>query len=420
MGLNVNASRLSTISDNIANSGTAGYKRSDVDFSSLVVTQGSSKYSAGGVRSQAYKNVSTLGSLTSTSNSTDLAINGGGMLPVTNLVGTVSGSEERDFMMVPTGSFTPDENGFLRTSSGLYLLGWPTNSAGETVGVSRGSQASLVPVNTSIEQFSAAATTKVNLGVNLPANAAVGDDPFQLPIEYFDSLGLSQKLEFTFTKNADPSATTSSWTVDITDNASGAATTVGTMNVVFDKTTGSGGTINSITPGAGVTYDAVTGEISFAVAASTITAAIGTPGSKTGLSQLGTTFSPYNVTKDGSPVGDLQSVEINAQGFLEAVYNTGFRRTLFQIPTADVANPNGLDALSNQAYRASGDSGDVYLWDAGTGPTGEYIGYALMESNTDVAAELTALIETQRAYSSNAKIIQTVDEMLQETTNLKR
>ena len=55
-----------------------------------------------------------------------------------------------------------------------------------------------------------------------------------------------------------------------------------------------------------------------------------------------------------------------------------------------------------------------------TGPVGSIEGYALMESTTDIAAELTDLIETQRAYSSSAKIVQTVDEMLQETTNLKR
>jgi len=90
---------------------------------------------------------------------------------------------------------------------------------------------------------------------------------------------------------------------------------------------------------------------------------------------------------------------------------SGFRRTIFQIPVADVPNPNGLTAVNNQAYSVSADSGDLYLWDAGKGPAGSYAGYALMESNTDIAAELTSLIETQRAYSSNAKIIQTVDEM---------
>ena len=65
-------------------------------------------------------------------------------------------------------------------------------------------------------------------------------------------------------------------------------------------------------------------------------------------------------------------------------------------------------------------SGSFFLWDAGDGPTGSVAGYALEASTTDVAAELTDLIQTQRAYSSNAKIIQTVDEMLQETTNIKR
>ncbi|MEL7416600.1 MAG: flagellar basal body rod C-terminal domain-containing protein, partial [Pseudomonadota bacterium] len=62
----------------------------------------------------------------------------------------------------------------------------------------------------------------------------------------------------------------------------------------------------------------------------------------------------------------------------------------------------------------------MYLWDAGDGPTGSTVGFSREQSTTDIAGELTSLIETQRAYSSNAKIIQTVDEMLQETTNIKR
>lgn len=81
---------------------------------------------------------------------------------------------------------------------------------------------------------------------------------------------------------------------------------------------------------------------------------------------------------------------------------------------------NGLIAMDNQTYKVSPDSGAFYLWDAGDGPTGSVVGYAREASNTDVAAELTDLIQTQRAYGSNAKVIQTVDEMLQETANLKR
>jgi len=93
---------------------------------------------------------------------------------------------------------------------------------------------------------------------------------------------------------------------------------------------------------------------------------------------------------------------------------------LYQIPLVDVPNMNGLETLDQQSFRVTPDSGSFFLWDAGDGPTGDVVGFAREGSATDVAGELTELIQTQRAYSSNAKVIQTVDEMLQETTNIKR
>ena len=92
----------------------------------------------------------------------------------------------------------------------------------------------------------------------------------------------------------------------------------------------------------------------------------------------------------------------------------------FQIPLVNVPNPNGLTALDAQAFAPSPDSGGIFLWDANSGPVGGIVGFALQQSTVDIARELTDLIKTQRAYSSNATVIQTVDEMLQETTNLKR
>ena len=107
-------------------------------------------------------------------------------------------------------------------------------------------------------------------------------------------------------------------------------------------------------------------------------------------------------------------------GFVRANFDIGITRTIYQIPLIDLPNPNGLISEDNQMYRTSADSGSIFLWDAGDGPTGDIVSNALEESATDVAGELTQLIQTQRAYSSNAKVIQTVDEMLQETTNIKR
>lgn len=425
MGLNVNSTRLAAISDNIANSSTYGYKRSEVDFSSMVIDQRRSTYSAGGVRSISYKDVSSNGSLVSTGSALDIAINGKGMIPVTDSFGVNESAAERDFMMVPTGGFSADENGDLRTQSGLFLLGWPVDSAGVVASGSRNSTASLVPVNVDVSQFNASPTRNISLGLNLPAESTLAGgtgEAFTLPIEYFDNLGLAQQVTFTFTPTVPGTGASNSWSVDVVDNASAPAASVGTFSVDFDAGGGAapGGSLSAVTPGAGLTYDAATGEMTIALSSGPISTFVGKVGETAGLTQLAAPFSPTNIVKDGSPIGNLQGVEINQQGFVEAVYNSGFRTTLYQVPVADVPNLNGLDAANNQAYRVSSDSGDLYLWDAGKGPVGDYAGYALMESNTDIAQELTQLIETQRAYSSNAKIIQTVDEMLQETTNLKR
>ena len=424
-GLNVNATRLSTISDNIANSSTNGYKRSEVDFSSLVVNQQSDNYSAGGVVATTFKDVASSASIVSTGNALDIAINGNGLIPVTDIAGVEQSGADRDLLLLPTGSFSADENGNLRTQSGLFLLGWPTDAQGEVITGSRDSATSLEPVNIDINQFSASPTRNIELGVNLPAEAAAlggTGEAFELPIEYYDNLGSPQTLTYTFTPNVPATATDPSniWSVSVTDGAGDPLTPVANFDISFNDTAGNGGTINTITPGVGTVYDAATGEISFDVASGPISSFLGRPGASDGITQLAAPFTPINVTADGAPIGDIQGVEINLEGHVEAIFSTGQRRTLFQVPVADVPNVNGLTPENSQAFSISGDSGDLYLWDAGTGPTGSYIGYALTESATDIAEELTTLIETQRAYSSNATIIQTVDEMLQETVNLGR
>ena len=147
---------------------------------------------------------------------------------------------------------------------------------------------------------------------------------------------------------------------------------------------------------------------------------IGIPGETGGISQLSDSFAPIEIAKDGTPVGNLTSVEIDESGFVYATFDSGITRTIYKIPLVDLPNPNGMVSLDQQSYKPSTESGTFFLWDAGEGPTGDIVAYAREESAVDVASELTAMIQTQRAYSSNAKVIQTVDEMLQETTNIKR
>ncbi len=424
-GLSANATRLATISDNIANSATYGYKRASADFEHFVIsdTRGAGTYSAGGVRASTSRLIDEQGALVATSNALDLAISGRGMLPVTTAVSmnSLTGGQ-LPLMMTTTGAFRPDANGVLRTESGLVLLGWPANADGSIPALPRDTGAGLRPVVVNANQTAGDPTTAVKLGVNLPATATEAGAPgtsLPLSVEYFGNLGTSDSLDITFTPTVPASGASNTWTMEIRDSAQNGAL-IGEYALVFDDTRATGGTLASVTAINGGAYDPVAGTLALTAAGGPITMSIGKPGDPAGLTQLSDSFAPTSVTKDGSPVGNLTTVEVDEKGYVIATYDTGFTRRIYQIPVVDVPNQNGLTTLDNQTFKVSPDSGSFFLWDAGDGPTGAVVGYAREGSATDVAAELTALIQTQRAYSSNAKVIQTVDEMLQETTNIKR
>lgn len=423
-GLNANATRLASISDNIANAGTYGYKRASTEFASVVVSsnRGASTYSAGGVRASTVRLIEERGDLVGTGSALDLAIAGRGMLPVIPLVNMGQPVSDQPMTLTRTGAFRTDADGVLRTDSGLVLLGWPAEADGTIPPFPRDTLAGLVPVVISPNQTAADPTTSMTLGVNLPAtytDAGSTAVPPPLSVEYFGNLGTSESLQITFIPTVPATGSSNTWTMQLRDSASGNAL-IGEYTLTFDDTRGAGGTLASVTAISGGAYNAADGTVSVNVAGGPMSIGLGRVGSPNGLTQLSDSFAPISISKNGSPVGNLTTVEVDESGYVNATYDTGFTRRLYQIPVVDVPNPNGLVSMSNQSYQVSPDSGSFFLWDAGTGATGTIQGYSREGSKTDVAAELTNLIQTQRAYSSNAKVIQTVDEMLQETTNIKR
>ncbi len=422
-GLAAQASHLATISDNIANASTPGYKRVTTDFAAMVLDGGPGRYTAGGVRTADLRLVESRGSLTTTANATDLAIAGRGMLPVTSASDVAAGGD-LPFYMTPTASFFPDANGYLRSANGLVLLGVPVDDSGAPPGFPRTTSDALVPVQIQANEIVGAPTTAMRVAANLPASATEAGStagPSELSVTYYDNLGRAQQLVFSFTP-AVPAAgqpPSNEWAVAVTDSAQGGAT-VGEYVMTFDDGPGGGGRLAAVTTTSGGAYDPATGTIAVTAAAGPIEIGLGRPGEAGGFTQLAADFSPLTMTKDGFPAASLTGVEVDPNGYVVARYDSGDTRRLYQIPVVDVPNPNGLTALDGQTYAPSQASGGFILWDAGDGPTGAVQGYAREESSVDVAQELTQLIKTQRAYSSNAKVIQTVDEMLQETTNLKR
>ena len=420
-GLNVNATKLATISDNIANSGTYGYKRAEADFQSMVIN-GTQSYTAGGVRATTTRLIDQNGPLISTGNATDLAINGRGMLPVSSAATADQATSGQSISLVTTGAFRPDDEGYLTTDAGLVLMGWPVAADGTLPTYARDSFDALEPVQINRNQFSGEPTTEMSLSVNLPATETAADasgDAVSISAEYFGNLGTSEALNVTFTPVVPATGESNQWTMTITDSASGNAM-VGEYTLTFDTSRANGGTLASVATVSGGAYDPATGTIDVTVAGGPINLEIGQPGAPTGMTQLSDIFAPNSISKNGMPVGSMTGVEVDEGGVVHAVYDTGLTRALFQIPLVDVPNPNGLKVLNGQAYQITPESGPFFLWNAGEGPTGEVVAYAREESSTDVASELTQMIQTQRAYSSNARVIQTVDEMLQETTNIIR
>lgn len=420
-GLSVNASRLAAISDNIANSATFGYKRVEADFHSMVISSGAGTYSAGGVRVTSQRLIDQRGSLVSTSNPTDLAVRGRGFLPVATASEVAVGNGQQ-MLLTTTGSFRTDDQGLLRTESNLVLLGWPALPDGSIPPYPRDTSAGLRPVQINVNQFSGDPTTRMNLGVNLPATetaATSSGNPRELSVEYFGNLGTSESLLIEYTPTIPGTGSSNQWTMTLRDTAS-PGVVIGSYTLDFDDGRTAGGTLSAVTTLSGGTYDATTGSMIVNVAGGPLEINIGRIGASDGITQLSNSFAPVAISKDGSPVGNMTSVEVDANGFVHAFFDTGITRRIFQIPLVDMPNPNGMVALDEQTYLPSTDSGTYFLWDAGDGPTGDVVAFAREESATDVAGELTDMIQTQRAYSSNAKVIQTVDEMLQETTNIKR
>jgi len=421
-GLNANASRLAAISDNIANASTFGYRRVETSFDSLVIGGRNGNFAAGGVRATNERLVDQGGSLVTTGNPTDLAVRGRGFIPVaaSNEVAIANGNPQ--MLLTATGSFRTDADGRLVTGSGLTLLGWPAGPDGSVPAFPRDTSDGLEPVQINVNQLTGEPTTQITLGANLPATeteAGASGQPQGLSVEYFDNLGRSETIQASFDPLVPANGSSNIWTLTLRDSASGNAV-IGEYQLEFDDSRAAGGTLLNVTTVSGGPYDPATGRLIATVNGGPVEINIGPPGTAEGLTQLSDTFAPLNISKDGSPVGNMASVDVDANGFVHATFDTGATRTIFQVPLVDVPDPNGMIALDGQTYRPSINSGSVFLWDAGDGPTGDLVSFARQESSTDVARELTDMIQTQRAYSSNARVVQTVDEILQETTNIIR
>ena len=419
-GLFANSTAVQRISENIANANTVGYKRS---FAQMVTSTTGGAGSSSGVNANVVQEVGIGGSLISTATETDLAISGRGFFVVTPNAenGTVS-----DYALTRAGSFRPDDQGFLRNAAGMYLSGYAYDATGALPVRDQSSFGQLEAINLNDIALSAEASTAMSVTGNLPSQETGGTPgaPFVSSSKFYTPLGDESRVSLSW----QPGATANQWTLSISDD-SGAA--YGSVTVDFHDSgafagapaTYSAVTSTAVAPAA-FAFNAATGTATLTIdngtTPQTITLDIGTPDAYDGVTQFAGDFTPQEFTVDGSPVSNVARTEIDESGDVFAVYENGTRKAVYRIPLATVSNPDGLTTEDGNTWQLSRDSGPVTLMDANTGGAGSLRSSNLEGSNVDIARELTDMIQVQRAYSSNAKIITTADEMLDETTRIKR
>ena len=398
--LSAQSSALAVISDNIANSGTTAYKTSTATFESLVTaSSSSSSYSSGGVTTSAQSNISAQGLLTTTTNATDIAIQGNGFFPVTT---SLTGGST---LYTRNGGFSIDSSGYL-VNDGAYLLGWRTDATGTVTG--NASSDTLVPIDTSIAATSGSATTSTAMAGNLPAEAAL-NATYSSSISVYDSLGTANTVQVTWTKTAENSWSASFGNPTLSSDSTGASTTgttSGTIAVVFN----SDGSLASATP-ATISISGWTD----GAADSTVTMDFGTVGSTDGLSQYssGATTPAASVTStsDGLPYGKLSSVAVGDDGTVNATYSNGQTIAIFKIPVATFMAADQLQAKSNGLYAATAASGKAVVQASGTNGAGTIFGGELESSTTDTNTEFSSMISAQQAYSAASQVISAVNKM---------
>lgn len=414
-GMNGQANRLSTVSDNIANSSTTGYKRASTEFSSLVLPSSGGEYNSGGVETTVRHHISDDGSLRYTTSSTDLALQGNGFFIVNNANGTP--------YLTRAGSFVPDAQGNLVNTGGYYLMGYPITN-GNVNPVANGYQG-LEKVNIAQNDLIADPSRLGTFTANLPAGASViaaADRPptnttasaqytAKTSVQTFDNLGNVVVLDLYFTKTAYDAATnTYTWEAAAYNHANAAAT---------------GGF--PYTPAAPITtetytFDGITGKLT----STDKSISVQIPNGQlleidfSATKQLAGDYTPIEVKIDGNSPSPIDNVDIGDDGTVMAIYKNGAMRAIYKIALADVPSPDNLLVLSGNVFSTSADSGDVQIGFAGSGSFGSLSSGALEQSTADIAQDLTDMIEAQRNYTANSKVFQTGADLMDVLVNLKR
>ena len=411
---------LSTTSNNIANANTVGFKESRAEFSDVY---SSSIFSnpkttvGGGVQTAMISQQFHEGSTRYTNNPLDLRVNGKGFFAVSN------GMDYKDVSLTRAGEFKLNPDNYIVNSAGQYLRVLPVDAKGQAASVSL--QASQ-PVKVPTEAGQPSASTKLDIGVNLPANqTAVTKTPFDFddPDTYskststsiYDSLGNTYSMTTYFAKTADNTWEAYTTVTDKDGNEKaldidGGEASGGTGQKGVKLEFNSDGSLKTQTPANPKTVSMAAAGINLngADTSQTLDITFDKP------TQYASDFNVRKINENGVVVGRLTKVDINADGLLVANYSNGKSEYLGKVMLVTVPNEQGLTQIGGTQWRATPDSGAMLIGEPGKGSNGKIMSGALEESNTNMTIELVDLISAQSNFQANSRALE-IDQGLQQT-----
>lgn len=428
-GLAASQKDLDTTANNIANVNTTGFKESRAEFADVyagsIFSPGRTKVGDGVTTAQVAQQFSQ-GALKFTNNSLDLAITGDGFFATTPDLAS------RDMSYTRSGAFKLNKDNFIVDSNGNMLQGFPVDpSTGITSSISLSTTKSVQIPNTA---GAPRATSNVYLSMNLDAKQLPVASPLPtfdptLPTSYntghltsttvYDSLGTPHILQFYF-RRTDP-ATDNDWQVyavfdDNTAVPPGNATTgayFGPVTLPFDANGQPTLPLPNLTIPA-ATLNAAPYLTNGAQFTTNITVRFGNQTGTTLPTQYDNKFELINISQDGTTVGRLTSIDIDAAGKVMASYSNGTQTYLSQIAIVKFANAQGLTQIGNTSWKQSLRSGEPIPGEANSGTFGAINSSALENSNVNLTNELVDLIAAQRNFQANSRALE-VNSSLQQT-----
>jgi flagellar hook protein FlgE len=405
-GLQANSQDLSVISNNLANLNTTAYKGATANFQDLFYQQlgtsgdGDTIQVGVGTKIGSIPADFTEGNIQSTGVPTDVAIEGTGFF--------VASNQGQD-VYFRDGTLSTLANGTLVASDGSEVLGYPAVNG---VVDPSGSPGPIVLATGAISP--PVATANASVTMNLNSGTPVGGT-FSTAQTVYDSLGAAHVLTYNFT-NTGPLAWTYSITIPAADvgGAAGAAPVVVNAGTMTFSSTG-----QLLTPAADVAAIPIAG---LADGASTLTFnwnlyAPG-PGGAGLITQDAATSSASNTQQDGYASGSLVSYSVGADGTIDGSFSNGQTQALGQILLASFPNQEGLSRIGSNEFSPTLASGAANVGVPGSGGRGTLSGGALEESNVDISTQFANLIVAESGYQANAKVVTTLDTVIQDTINL--